>query len=279
MPDTEPGVDPGALERIPKEGDDPVSPNATQHTNGPGPGADSLHVVFVLDKSGSMAPLAGAVVTGFDEFLAELRADGGDTLLTLTTFDTRFHHVHLSSPLDEIPSLAQTGYQPGGMTALFDAVAHAVIDTDRRLASAGRGDEKVLVVVMTDGHENSSTDYDADAIAGLVAEYDERPNWTFVYLGAAHDTLDDARNAADRLAFKRANAMRWAADAGSTRKSMGSLAEATKQRRRAPAMKSDQVFEDAGQGEADYRDEPPRRSTITRRDLRDVFRGPEGTRR
>ena len=257
----------------------PMNHNDNQHTNGNAPSPDSLHVAFVLDKSGSMTPLASAVVTGFDEFLTELRADGGDTLLTLTTFDTEFRHVHLASPLDEIPSLARTGYHPGGMTALFDAVAHAVIDTDRRLSSAGRGDEKVMVVVMTDGYENSSTDYDATAVARLVAEYDERPNWTFVYLGAAHDTLDDARDAADRLAFKRANAMRWAAAAGSARKSLNSLAVATKQRRRAPAMKSDQLFQDAGQGEADYRDESPRRSSITRRDLRDVFPGPGGTRR
>jgi hypothetical protein len=50
----------------------------------------------------------------------------------------------------------------------------------------------VLVVVMTDGLENSSTDYDAHGIAALVRTYDERPNWTFVYLGAGHESVRDA---------------------------------------------------------------------------------------
>jgi len=260
-----------------------MNANGTQHTNGSPPKRDALHVAFVLDKSGSMQHLAHAVVAGFDEFLDELRKDGGDTLFTLTMFDTEFHHVHVAAPLAEVPPLAQTGYRPGGMTALFDAVAHAVIDTDKRLAAEGRGDDKVMVVVMTDGHENSSTDFTAETIAELVAAYDARPNWTFVYLGAAHATLDDARDAADLMAFKRGNAMRWTADEASALKSMGSLAAATKQRRAAMDMKSEQLFADAGQDESDYRDDAPadatagKRSPISRRNIRDMF-GPNGGR-
>jgi uncharacterized protein YegL len=260
-----------------------MSTNGTPHTNGSAPKPDALHVAFVLDKSGSMSHLARAVVTGFDEFLDELRKGGGDTLFTLTMFDTEFEHVHVATPLADVPPLAKTGYRPGGMTALFDAVAHAVIDTDKRLAAEGRGDDKVLVVVMTDGLENSSTDFTAETIAELVAGYDERPNWTFVYLGAAHATLEDARDAAGMMAFKRANAMRWTADEASARKSMGSLAAATKQRRAARDMKSEQLFADAGQGEADYRGDAPadgaagQSSPITRRNISDMF-GPNGGR-
>ena len=75
-----------------------------------------------------------------------------------------------------------------------------------------RDDEKVLVVVMTDGLENSSTDYDAVAVAELVRRYDERPNWTFVYLGAGHESIDDAQQAAMQLGYRDANAMLWSAD-------------------------------------------------------------------
>ena len=116
-----------------------------------------------------------------------------------------------------------------------------------------------------------------DCSAELVAGYDERPNWTFVYLGAAHATLDDARDAADLMAFKRGNAMRWTADEASARKSMGSLAAATKQRRAAMDMKSEQLFADAGQEEADYKEDaaasvaPGQKSPISRRDIDDMF--------
>ena len=137
------------------------------------------------------------------------------------------------------------------------------------------------MVVMTDCLENSSTDYDAHAIAELVRAYEERPNWTFVYLGAGHDTIQAAQNTASLMSFKVDNAMLWSADAASTRKSMRSLASATQARRRATALKSERFFADAGQSQADYQaGEPkrpkspraPRPTQIHRRGLGDVLR-------
>jgi Mg-chelatase subunit ChlD len=74
----------------------------------------------------------------------------------------------VAEPLANVADLDNHGYQPGGMTALYDAIAHTVLRTDTRLQRDGRGGDKVLVVVMTDGLENSSTDYDAHATAELV---------------------------------------------------------------------------------------------------------------
>ena len=119
------------------------------------------------------------------------------------------------------------------MTALYDAIAHTVVQTDRQLQADRRETEKVLVVVMTDGLENSSTDYDAHAIAELVRSYEQRPNWTFVYLGAGHDSIHATREAAVQMGYKADNAMRWAHDADSARKSMHSLGHATHMHRRA----------------------------------------------
>jgi len=171
-----------------------------------------LHVAFVLDRSGSMSHLTDAVISGVDEFVSELRRDPGDTRFSLTAFDTRVEHVHIAVPLAEVPSLAETGYEPGGMTALFDAVAHTVLATDERLRGQGREAEKVMVVVMTDGLENSSTDYTARTLNELIQAYDGRPNWTFVYLGAGHASLAEAQAAGADLAFERGNAMRWQAE-------------------------------------------------------------------
>ena len=216
------------------------------------PTPDVLHVAFVLDRSGSMGHLARAVVSGVDEFVSELRRDEGDTLFSLTAFDTRFDHVHVATPLAEVRSLRETGYQPGGMTALFDAVAHTILSTDERLRAEGRADEKVMLVVMTDGLENSSTDYTAKTLGDLIQAYDARPNWTFVYLGAAHANLAEAQDAAESLAFERGNAMRWEAEDAGVRLSMASLATATKHRRRSADLKSSRVFADAKQTESDY---------------------------
>ncbi len=254
-----------------------------------GAGSDGvLHVAFVLDRSGSMEAVAEAVVEGYNDYLGELRGQGGETLYSLTTFNTSFEHVCVGEPLERAPELDQRLYRPGGMTALYDAIAHTVLETDGRLRAEGRGEEKVLVVVMTDGLENSSTDYDAHAIAELVRGYEERPNWTFVYLGAGHESIAEAGQAAARMGYREANAMLWSRDPVSTRKSMHALADATSHRRHSVDLKSERFFEEAGQSASDYNaNEPPeapakpahrprprrsgRSAEIHRRDLGDVL--------
>ena len=196
--------------------------------NGPAAADGVLHVAFVLDKSGSMQAVEEAVVEGYNDYLRELREQGGETLFSLTTFDTTLRaRLRRRAARERGRARPPQSTGPTACTALYDAIGHTVLRTDQRLQAEGRGEEKVLVVVMTDGLENSSTDYDAHAIAELVRAYDERPNWTFVYLGAGHDTIQAAQNAAAPMGFKADNAMRWSADAASTRKSMRSLADAT----------------------------------------------------
>ena len=71
--------------------------------NGKGPAADGvLHVAFVLDKSGSMQAVEEAVVDGYNEYLRELREQGGETLFALTSFDTSFNHVCVGEPLANV---------------------------------------------------------------------------------------------------------------------------------------------------------------------------------
>jgi uncharacterized protein YegL len=246
-----------------------------------------LHVAFVLDRSGSMKAIEEAVVEGYNDYLGELHAQGGTTHYSLTTFNTSFEHVCVGEPLDEVAPLDHGQYRPEGMTALYDAIAHTVLETDRRLQADARGEEKVLVVVLTDGLENSSTDYDAHEIAELVRSYDVRENWTFVYLGAGHESIQDTRHVATRLGYRDTNAMLWSADELSTRKTMQSLAQATAVRRASPSLKSERFFADAGQSTTDYREDegskpanspsPPRRrpakkrGTIHRRALGDAL--------
>ena len=221
-------------------------------------GGEPMTVAIVLDKSGSMEPLREPVVEAYNAFLHELRDDGGELRVSLTQFDSDFDHVYTAQPLASVPALGWDDYRPGGMTALYDAVAHTAIETERRLAAEGRAGEKVLVAVITDGEENSSSDYDAVRLARLVSRYeDELGNWTFVYLGAAHATLADATGAASRIGFKSGNAMRWQPTEASARATMAALADGAKARRRSAAPMSERFFADAGQSEADYLADTP----------------------
>ena len=245
-----------------------------------------LAVAMVLDKSGSMAVVRGAVIDGYNGYLEELReadrANGSQTRFWLTLFDTQFEQVWAGKRLDTVPPLDLDHYNPDGMTALYDAIAHTILETDRNLSQAGDVEMKVLVVVLTDGAENSSQEYNAAALSALVAKYEARENWTFVYLGAGHETLEEARVEAERIGVKRENAMRWRTDADSARASMDMLSQATVTRKTAAARKSEAFFADAGQSENDYiphdGEQPPRtkrNAPLTRTPLRDVIGKPD----
>jgi uncharacterized protein YegL len=249
-----------------------MTTHTNNHTNGTA-AAEPMTVAIVLDKSGSMEPLREAVVEAYSRFLGELAEDGGELRVSLTSFDTSFDHLYTAQPLAAVQPLGYGDYLPGGMTALFDAIAHTTMETERQLQAAGRDGEKVLVAVITDGEENSSTDYDAATLAELIAHYEERGNWTFVYLGA-QASLVDAQRVSAGFGIKSGNAMRWGATVDSTRATMDSLAAATKTRRRAAGRRSDNVFADAGQSEADYDPgndatsapaRPPRKTTRSQR--------------
>lgn len=143
---------------------------------------NDLAVAMVLDKSGSMMGLTGAVMDGFNEYIDGLAEQEGETIFSLTLFDTTFTQPYIGVSLDKVDALTSDLYVAGGNTALYDAIAFTIKDLDARLKKAGREDTKVLVVTLTDGCENSSTDHSAASLAVLVRGYEER-GWKFVYLG------------------------------------------------------------------------------------------------
>lgn len=203
-----------------------------------------LAVCMVLDKSGSMSHLAPSVIAGFNEYVADLREQDGETFVSLTLFDTDFEQVYIGSPLTEVGLLTDDVYRIGGMTALYDAIGHAVKDTEKRLKKEGKSDAKVLVVTMTDGGENSSQDYNASSLAALVKEYEAKGNWTFVYLGLGQSadyvgTLRGVGYSGDSGYFA-------AATMDGVSSSMSSLSMATTSLRASSAMSSANLLADAG---------------------------------
>ncbi len=142
-------------------------------------------VNFVLDKSGSMDPLAASTIEGFNAFLDEQRAGAGKALLSLTLFDTGFDVRYVAADLREVPPLGARGnrYQPAGGTALLDAVATTIKGTDAWLAghhAEFSGD--VICVIQTDGEENSSTTTNLDEVNALISAKTAE-GWEFVFLG------------------------------------------------------------------------------------------------
>jgi hypothetical protein len=141
-----------------------------------------------MDKSGSMESIRDATIDGFNEYITTLKTKGGDYEVTLTYFDTEITSLFTRVPITEVKKLTREDYGPTGMTALYDGVGQTV-DTLKKKVKVNT---PVLVVIITDGGENSSKEYSQNNIAKLIKEQ-EKAGWTFVFIGANQDSWATAQ--------------------------------------------------------------------------------------
>lgn len=139
-------------------------------------------IAVVQDRSTSMRPLIDSTISGFNEYVESLQKDDSDeAYLTLIQFDTFYETVYSNKPIADVPKLDRNSYQVRGMTALYDAVGRAITELPRMGQS---GLTRYLVVVMTDGDENSSREFSGKEVKALIEEKEATGDWTFVFLGA-----------------------------------------------------------------------------------------------
>src|SRR5262245_63093084 len=117
--------------------------------------AGAVHVSFLLDRSGSMSAIRDDVIGGFNQFLREQQGRSGECRMTLVQFDTQapFEILADAARVHEVPPLDAGRYEPRSGTPLLDALGCLLDHAERR--ARGR-DEDPVVVVFTDGEENSS---------------------------------------------------------------------------------------------------------------------------
>ncbi len=153
-----------------------------------------IHVCFVIDSSGSMAGSEGDVIGGFKKTIEEQKAvKDGECIVSLYEFASRVKQVFLGKKLDEVKDL---DYTVGGMTRLYDGIGKAVDEVGKWLSDMDESERpsKNIIVIITDGDENYSTEYRLKDIKDRIKEQTEKYNWSFVYLG---NDLSDAKDVDD----------------------------------------------------------------------------------
>lgn len=147
-----------------------------------------VHVGIALDESGSMAGCKQQTLNGLNEQLQELRKHQDiDTTVTLVTFagDKDIKVKFSGKPIAEIADLKDEDYNPDGGTAMYDGVARLLNEFQSKVAD----DENTTYVVMvvSDGEENQSKEYNATKIAEMIQERQKTKRWTINYIGANQD--------------------------------------------------------------------------------------------
>jgi hypothetical protein len=175
-------------------------------------------IAVLLDRSGSMESIKSDTEGGFNAFIAEQRAQPGKAWVTLAQFDTEYEVVYADRPIADVPPLQ---LQPRGGTALYDGIGRLITDIGAELTTLPEAERPghVIVVVMTDGYENSSREWTGHAVSAAIKRQEGEYSWNFVFLGANMDAVAIGQQmgfAADRSMTYDANADGVAAAVAST---------------------------------------------------------------
>jgi uncharacterized protein YegL len=151
-------------------------------------------MVFILDKSGSMAGLEADTIGGFNAMIERQKQADGEALVSTVLFSSQSNVIHDRVDLRKIEPLTQRQYFVGGCTALIDAIGGAIhhIGNVHKYAREEDRPEHTVFVITTDGMENASRTYTSDEVKAMVQRQKEKYGWEFLFLGANIDAVETA---------------------------------------------------------------------------------------
>ena len=171
-------------------------------------------LVFILDRSGSMAGLEQDTIGGFNAMIEKQKQVAGEAYISTVLFDHETQVIHDRVDLNRVARLTEQDYYVRGCTALLDAVGKAIhhIGIVHKYAREEDRPEKTLFVITTDGMENASRQYSYERVRQMIRHQQEKYGWEFLFLGA---NIDAAREAA-RFGIREEHAANYHADAQGT---------------------------------------------------------------
>jgi hypothetical protein len=183
----------------------------------------NTEIINILDRSGSMTALDLEACNGFNQFIDEQRGLPGEARVTTARFDHRYQIDYQALPIASVPRMGTL--QPGGWTALLDAIGRTIVEQRERTEREGWA-HKVIVAILTDGQENRSSRYSAHAVRLLINEMQLR-GWSFVFLAANQDAFA----AAEGLGIDTQHTASFAATGAGVRAGFAHISAATRQLR------------------------------------------------
>ena len=185
---------------------------------------NSTELVFILDKSGSMAGLEADTIGGYNAMLAKQKNEEGEATVTTVLFNHGVDLLHDRINVKGIAPITDMEYEVGGTTALLDAIGSSIqkIGNVQKRTSEEERAGRVLFVITTDGMENASREYNYDKVKTMIEHQKVTYGWEFIFLGANIDALDTAA----RFGIQEEFAVNYHADSEGTQANFEALNEA-----------------------------------------------------
>lgn len=164
-------------------------------------------ITVILDRSGSMGCIRQDTIGGFNTFLADQQRVPGECTFSLIQFDNEYEENYIGRDIQEVAPLNENTFRPRGSTALLDAMGKTIGAIGARIwkMTDENKPSKVIVVIITDGHENASIEYQKEQINSMIRFREDEEKWEFVFLGANMDAV----SAGTSYGVKAGSSMTW----------------------------------------------------------------------
>ena len=202
-------------------------------------------LVFILDRSGSMAGLESDTIGGFNAMIEKQKKAEGEAFVSTVLFDNTSVVIHDRVDVQKIAPMTEEQYTVRGCTALLDAVGKAIhhIGNVHKYAREEDRPEHTMFIITTDGMENASHYFTAEQIKQKIERQKSKYGWEFIFLGANIDAAETARH----IGIERNRAVNYRSDSVGTKLNYEVISEAVCSMRKTAAIPNgwaDRIEED-----------------------------------
>ena len=186
-----------------------------------------VDVVFILDRSGSMGGLESDTIGGFNSMLEKQWKIEGKAFITTVLFDDQYELLHDRVNIAKVNNITEKEYFVRGSTALLDAIGKTIAKEKAIQDTLGKNEkaDKVLFVIITDGLENASREYNSSTVKKLIETQKEKYGWEFLFLGANIDAIETANT----IGINAERAVNYKSDSIGTKKNYDTLNKAVEE--------------------------------------------------
>lgn len=194
-------------------------------------------LVFILDRSGSMSGLESDTIGGFNSLIERQKRLKRKCYVTTVLFDSQYEIIHDRVDLSSIRPMTEQDYYVRGCTALLDALGSTInhISNIHKYARTEDVPEHTTFVIMTDGMENASHQYEGSEVRQMIEQKKAESGWEFLYLAANIDAV----NTAARMGINENHAANYHADKEGTKVAYEAISNAILSARKGQPIEAD----------------------------------------
>ena len=192
--------------------------------------AEPVQIICILDRSGSMQRLTDDVIGGYNSFIDKQKKESGSAEVTTVLFDDKYEKIVDAVDIQKAENLTAAVYYARGNTALMDAVGKTITETLGQMEKNKICPEKrrVLIMIMTDGLENASTEYNKARVKELIDATTKNYKWNYIFIGANIDSTAEATS----IGISGSHAANISSDSAGIKESFKRMDEAAKEVRK-----------------------------------------------